>query len=380
MSDAADDALHTLDEYLREDMPPRSLPPTLYTSPEVYALERERIIASSWFSVARSDDLSGAGSYICVSIGDEAVVVARRADGTLSAMSPICRHRLMNVVGVGAGQTDRFTCPYHLWKYDLDGRLLGAPFMNDSAAFEQSELSLPSMSVTEWHGIVFVNLDPNADPSSFATKLAPVNDALESHQLDTLVEVARYDTEWSANWKTAVENASESYHHMGLHAKTVEPALPSRGTHIHRGSPWWAYHQTPLATPTPSSLPTLSTDDLAEAKMFTIFPSTVIVANGELCNWQTWLPAGPDRVRVIGTFLLPPSSLPTATTARDATVARMQSALRTINEEDRAACESIHVAAASRSAARGPLSSKELGLLDFYRFLALTLSGSSGRD
>ena len=40
-------------------------------------------------------------------------------------MANACRHRGVRVVD-GAGETRRFTCPFHAWTYDLEGTLVGA--------------------------------------------------------------------------------------------------------------------------------------------------------------------------------------------------------------------------------------------------------------
>ena len=49
-------------------------------------------------------------------------------------------------------------CPYHGWSYGLDGRLVGAPHMDDS--FRREEYPLHSVQADEWDGFVFLNLDP----------------------------------------------------------------------------------------------------------------------------------------------------------------------------------------------------------------------------
>ncbi|WP_407818213.1 aromatic ring-hydroxylating oxygenase subunit alpha, partial [Staphylococcus aureus] len=92
-------------------------------------IERDEIFGRAWMMVGRSDQLVGHGDYLALNIASEPVVVVRDREGSLHALSPICRHRLMPVVEPGSGHLERFTCPYHLWTYGLDGRLLGATFM-----------------------------------------------------------------------------------------------------------------------------------------------------------------------------------------------------------------------------------------------------------
>ena len=39
-----------------------------------------------------------------------------------------CAHRGVKFCRVPSGNVQRFTCPYHQWTYDLQGRLRGVPF------------------------------------------------------------------------------------------------------------------------------------------------------------------------------------------------------------------------------------------------------------
>ena len=63
-----------------------------------------------------------------------------------------------------SGNCSKFTCPYHLWSYDLTGRLLGAPAMERTEAFDKKDYPLPALAVELWQGFVFVHLDANAAP------------------------------------------------------------------------------------------------------------------------------------------------------------------------------------------------------------------------
>ena len=62
------------------------------------------------------------------------------------------------------GNLKCFQCPYHLWTYELDGKLQGAPFMEDNKAFDKQRISLPEFRMEVWNGIVFVNFDDDAAP------------------------------------------------------------------------------------------------------------------------------------------------------------------------------------------------------------------------
>ncbi|MEZ5251853.1 MAG: Rieske 2Fe-2S domain-containing protein [Ilumatobacteraceae bacterium] len=70
------------------------------------------------------------GDYFTTTIGNgEHIIVARAKDGEVHAYSSVCQHRGMQIVD-DAGSCTKFTCPYHMWSYDLTGRLLGRPRWN----------------------------------------------------------------------------------------------------------------------------------------------------------------------------------------------------------------------------------------------------------
>jgi phenylpropionate dioxygenase-like ring-hydroxylating dioxygenase large terminal subunit len=157
------DILDAIRDYLDADPPTLSLPPSAYTSQALWQLERERIFNRSWILVAHVDQLAETGDYVALSISGEPIVVTRAHDGRLHALSSICQHRLMPLVEPGTGRTDALTCRYHR-RYGLDGRLRGAPYMAGSKDFNPRACRLPQFAVATWNGLVWVNLDKNAEP------------------------------------------------------------------------------------------------------------------------------------------------------------------------------------------------------------------------
>lgn len=139
------------------------LPGDFYTSPEIQRLERDRIFRREWLCVGRVEEFPNPGDYAALCIADEPVVLCRDRSGKLRAFFNVCRHRGTEVA-LGCGNSTRFTCPYHAWTYDLDGRLLGAPFTDDIENFDRALFGLKPVNLDSWGGFVFINLDPAARP------------------------------------------------------------------------------------------------------------------------------------------------------------------------------------------------------------------------
>jgi len=60
-------------------------------------------------------------------------------------------------------------CPYHAWTYALDGKLLGAPLMQEGHGFKKEECPLYQAAIHIWEGFVFINLDKN--PVAFEVQM-----------------------------------------------------------------------------------------------------------------------------------------------------------------------------------------------------------------
>ena len=109
-----------------------TLPREYFTSPELFAQELENIFYRRWLCVGRADQLPNPGDYFVQEVGRESVIVLKDEGGTFRAYYNVCRHRGTRLCEEHSGQfSETITCPYHLWAYGLDGRLIGAPSTHD---------------------------------------------------------------------------------------------------------------------------------------------------------------------------------------------------------------------------------------------------------
>lgn len=202
----------------------RTMPPDIYTSEEFLAFEREAVFATQWQCVGRASRIPYVGDYFTAVVNNEPVIVSRAKDGAVHAFSSVCQHRGMQVADDN-GNCTKFTCPYHLWTYDLTGRLLGAPAMERTEGFDKLDFPLPALRVEEWLGFVFVHFDANAEP--LAPTLATYEPDLDHYDLANAVCPGTFtleDLPW--NWKVMFENFNDGYHANKLH-HTIQDFCPS---------------------------------------------------------------------------------------------------------------------------------------------------------
>lgn len=364
----------------------------LYTSPELYALEVERIFGREWMCVARVEQLPDAGSWISLDLAGEPIVVARDGEGALHALSRVCPHRsqdVLNEIDSSSGTISRFTCPYHQWSYRLDGSCIGAPDMSESAVFDAASCRLGSYPIDVWQGFVFVSLDPEVAPLS--TVMSGL--AAELGDLDLSDWKVARTLEWGeqpAGWKVVVENAIECYHHLGPHRDTLEPVYPhaSVDVEVSQDDHWIAGHMVvseafstgeadghrlhPLFFAEPA--PGLSAQQRSAVLIAGVFPMFFIAISPDFMSWFQWYPTGPESHRLDIHLVLPPGAY--AQPDREAVLDDVAQVLNEIQAEDARNNAGLQRMLHSRFAVGGPLARIEYPIWRFQRYLAQRLVGA----
>ncbi|WP_405533268.1 aromatic ring-hydroxylating dioxygenase subunit alpha [Streptomyces avidinii] len=359
----------------------QTLPPHAYTSPEMYAWEVERIFRREWLCVARTEDIPQPGSYLRLDVLGTPLVITRDEEGELHALSRVCRHRFMDLLPPEntpeRGCLERLTCPYHTWTYRLNGhyagQLAGAPLMQ-RVDFDRAGCRLPAHRVEVWNGFVMLNLDPDA--AAAAPALRGLDLRLSSHGLADWVSV--HTQTWEgvpANWKVAVENGSENYHHMGTHAATLDPVLPGRNTEVDECDGRWFTMFTPLSDPeqggTGLGRPSSRSPRESQPGMLIagIFPQFVLAVLPNSAVGIRWLPTGPDTHDTQITAMVPPGAHSTPGFAES--LAAMRAQIAQVQEEDLVAVRGVQRGLASHPApSNGRFSHLERPLWQFQRYLA----------
>lgn len=215
-------SLESFDETLFEDpVGSATLPGMLYTSQDVFELERAAIFERTWHFVGHANDLPLPGDYVTAMVADQGVFLTRGHDGEVCGFYNVCQHRGHELLR-GAGRSAVIVCPYHAWSYSLDGRLRAAPGGGRILGLDTSAVRLSPVRVEQVCGLLFVNLDLEARPLS--EQMPEFAQDLRSFVpgVGELVKVGEVRGVVAANWKLLIENSLECYHCSVVHRDFCE--------------------------------------------------------------------------------------------------------------------------------------------------------------
>ena len=223
------------------------LPSEIYTSQALYEREKETIFMKDWLAVARVEEIERSGDYMTFNIMGEPIVVTRNRAGSVNAFYNICAHRGVEVVA-GTGNAKQFKCPYHAWTYDLEGKLLGAAYMDDIADFDLDDCRMTPIKADVWEGWVFINFDEDAEPlTDFVADFASHFGVFQQGKFRLTKKLT---SRLKCNWKLINENFVDVYHLITLHGDTLTdwptPETYQYKTWKHGG--YAAFYENKMAT------------------------------------------------------------------------------------------------------------------------------------
>lgn len=200
---------------------PERIPVERYYDEGFYKLECERLWPHVWQMACRLEQIPNVGDWLEYSNLGKSLIIVRTKDG-VKAYHNACRHRGVQLVsGHGNCKVQGFTCPFHGWRYNLEGKntFVYAKHMFSERQLDQADLALAPCRVELWGGCVFINFDDKARP--LREGMGGLAERFEAHGLDKLRAEWWYATVLPANWKVAMEAFMESYHVAKTHPQLL---------------------------------------------------------------------------------------------------------------------------------------------------------------
>jgi len=359
----------------------RTLPGNYYTSPEIFQAELEHIFFERWLVVGRAEQVPQAGDYFLVSIGLESIIVVRDRQGQVNAFYNVCRHRGTRIC---TQETGRFPasiqCPYHAWTYGLDGKLIGAPLMDEVLEFDKSDYPLQAVNLVEWQGFLLINL--SRKPLPFEEAYAPVLEKFSDWSLPELRIVKRIDYEVKANWKLVIQNYSECYHCPLIHPELARKSPYRSGRNDLFEGPFLGGYMDlndEIDSLTLSgrvcSLPIsgVQEDDLRRVYYYALFPNTLLSLHPDYVMVHKLWPKGPAETLITCEWMFAPQAIATPGFGPDEAVDFWDMT----NRQDWHVCELSQLGVASRAYTPGLYAGNESLLAAFDREVLRALNSSN---
>jgi 3-phenylpropionate/trans-cinnamate dioxygenase alpha subunit len=215
----------------------------IFTDLELYRQELRRVFAPSWLFLAHTDQFHKPGDFFSTYMGEDPVIVTRDKNGTIRAFLNSCRHRGARVCRADFGQTRNFTCTYHGWSYDLEGKLVSVPNLDGYPdTFDTADWGLVEVPQVEtYRGLVFGTWKPEPEPLRDSLgDMAWYMDAMLDHEEGGTVVVGGIH-KWvlEGNWKLAAEQFATDWYHVNMsHASALTVLAPAgkkpKGEIVHR--------------------------------------------------------------------------------------------------------------------------------------------------
>lgn len=295
-----------------------SIPARFYRDAEIASAEIDCIFRTTWIGLGRADQVADAGDFITLDIAGQSIILVRDHQRSLRVFANTCRHRGARLLD-GKGNCRSIRCPFHAWRYKLDGDLVSAPHMEELEGFDHSQYGLIEHRSAEKFGFAFVCLKHDPEPIDF--HLGNFSEVHAPWPLDALVTYRRRALTVACNWKAFLEVFNEYYHLPFVHPKSINklygrPGAPDAALGAF-ASQFGATTGTGglLEDAQAQALPPMPglVGRWAEGVRYTwIFPNMAFAAGKDALWIYEAYPLAADKCHVVQTLCFPPETMATA--------------------------------------------------------------------
>ena len=150
------------------------------------------------------------GAPVRLELLSEKMLAFRDTQGRLGVIDEFCAHRGVSL-WFGRNEEGGIRCPYHGWKYDINGQCLDVPSESVESGFCK-KIKLKSYPLIERGGVIWIymgppELQPPLPEYEFAT--VPANQSYTSKRIQ------------ECNWLQALEGGIDSSHVSWLHSGSL---------------------------------------------------------------------------------------------------------------------------------------------------------------
>ncbi len=190
-----------------------------YIDKDVAEKEKDLFFRKTPICVGLSNLLPQPGSYLTHDLSGQPLLLTRNNSGKFQCFLNVCRHRGARIAE-GCGEKRSFSCPYHAWTYDIEGKLIARPEEKSFETIEPSLSSLTSLPALEKNGLLWVIPTPAGEPD-LDGHLEGISADLAGFSLSGFHHYESRILTRKMNWKLLLDTFLESYHFCVLHKNTI---------------------------------------------------------------------------------------------------------------------------------------------------------------
>ncbi len=342
----------------------KSLPQKYFVSPDIFTKEQAEIFSKEWLLVGHQSQIPDAGDFIVQRVNHESLFVIRDRGAKIHGFFNVCRHRGSRLIEDNCGNRAAIQCPYHAWIYGLDGRLIGAPHMDEVPGFEKADYPLHEVNLGIWEGFIFVNLrDASAERSDYSLEhwFAPLSGKFSHWNMSILQPAKRIEYDVRANWKLMFENYSECYHCPGVHPQLQKVSPYDSAKNDLREGPFLGGFMkiNPGKSLTMSGNACAAfvgkIENLQQVFYYSIFPNMLLSLHPEYVMVHQLWPQSPERTLIVCDWFFHPEAFKRSNFNPEDAVEFWDM----VNRQDWHVCELSQQGISSRAYDPGPYSARE---------------------
>jgi phenylpropionate dioxygenase-like ring-hydroxylating dioxygenase large terminal subunit len=248
-----------------------------YVSPDWQKREFEKVWRRVWQLACLEQDIPKVGDHLEYQISNQSILVVRQSETQVRAFFNACRHR-GNRLKTGCGNSREIRCSFHAWAWNLDGTLKDVPCRWDFPGIRDEDFGLVQCKVEVWNGLVFINLDPNAEPLEKFLGEDLLRHFSQWPSLATRWKAVHIAKELKCNWKVAIEAFVEAYHAFKVHPQWINYAGDANTQYDAYGL--HARFIVALGVPSPHRRSSISEQAIVESMVTTEFADAWTTSTG----------------------------------------------------------------------------------------------------
>jgi p-cumate 2,3-dioxygenase subunit alpha len=194
-----------------------------FTDETILEAERRNIFDRCWIYLGHSSEIPNNGDYVTRSVAGRELIFNRDRGGAVHAFLNTCPHRGSMVVREKKGNARAFSCFYHGWTFDVNGRF-ASRFGEGNYGREHygggcaDLVQVPRLE--SYRDFWFVNFDRNA--ILLGDYLAGAKEYIDlvADQSEAGMEIVGSGQQYiiNANWKLLAENSVDAFHGFPVHS------------------------------------------------------------------------------------------------------------------------------------------------------------------